>query len=152
MMKTNCRTCAIITAWFTFIKCIRCSSIIKYKKFVSILCPIFIFIYIYNITKNNKKNIDNLREIRSDYLNLINIYNKLKLDDLYTYCEENPFLIINHYKLKNKNEYINKINDNPNRKDRYNLKKFNKLDHFLNELEDKTILEKCWNIISIPNI
>ena len=72
-----------------------------------------------------------------------NLKKKININCKYSYPEDNPFLILNHYILRSKEEYLLKIKNNPHRKDRYNLKHFNIYNIFiLNEIDNKNILDK----------
>lgn len=90
----------------------------------------------------NKKNLTDLTKIRRKYLKQLNLPLSIDVNWIYHYPEDNPYLIINHYILRSRNEYQTKIDNNPNRKDRYNLKNFKIYNSFLNEMEDKIILDK----------
>lgn len=91
----------------------------------------------------NKTNFENLKSDRKKYLKIINKTNMpTNCNSIYVYNEKNPYLIINHYILRSKEEYQVKRYNNQHRKDRYNLKIFNNLNSILNSKEDTTILNK----------
>ena len=95
-----------------------------------------------DFVKNNKKKLSKLKKIRKEYLESLNLKNNFNIDFIYTYPEDKPNLVINHYIVRSKEEYIFKINNNKERKDRYNLKNFNIYNSFLNEVENNNILDK----------
>lgn len=66
----------------------------------------------------------------------------IKCNENCVYADENPYLILNHYIVRSKEEYQMKIDNNPHRKDRYNITTFNRLNSVLNEIEDTCILNK----------
>ena len=77
---------------------------------------------------------------RVSYLKQLDLNVSCRNDFIYTFQEENPNLIINHYITRSKNEYIDiKIKNNNEREDRYNCEFFNKLNLFLNDEENKDI-------------
>jgi hypothetical protein len=91
--------------------------------------------------ENNINNLKSFQEERISYLKELNLNISCRNDFVYTYPEENPNLIINHYITRSKNEYIDiKIKNNNQREDRYNLKYFDRLNFFLNEEENKDII------------
>jgi hypothetical protein len=92
--------------------------------------------------ENNKNNINNLKKERINYLKKLGLKLTFDINDIYTYPEIKPLLLINHYITRSKNEYLLKIKNNHERKDRYNLNTFKILNNFINEVEDKTILNK----------
>lgn len=92
--------------------------------------------------KNNKKYFDKLKKVREKYLKLLNLKNNFNINFIYTYPEDKPNLVINHYIVRSKEEYLLKMNNNPIRKDRYNLKNFILYNTFLNEVENRDILDK----------
>lgn len=90
------------------------------------------------VNEHNSKNLSNLNKIRNQYLSHMNIKNNatpIKCDTsnkncvVYPECE--PNLIINHYITRSKSEYQKKIDNNPHRKDRYNMTFFNNLNTLL---------------------
>lgn len=96
-----------------------------------------------NFINHNKNNIENLKVNRTKYLKFI--YNKstnIACNDKYVYADKNPYLILNHYIVRSKEEYQMKIDNNARRKDRYNITTFNRLNSVLNEIEDTCILNK----------
>ena len=95
-----------------------------------------------NFIEHNKNNFEKLKSDRNDYLKNINIKSQTHTDKIYVYNEDNPYLIINHYILRSKEEYQQKIDNNTHRNDRYNVNIFNNLDSVLNTIEDMTILSK----------
>ena len=93
--------------------------------------------------QHNRTNFEKLKLHREEYLQYINKIDKnIVCDNKYLYNEENPWLTINHYILRSKQEYQYKIDNNPDRKDRYNLNNFNNLNKVLNVRTDTTILQK----------
>ena len=66
----------------------------------------------------------------------------IELDASQVYCENNPYLTLNHYIVRSRDEYQFKITNNPHKRDRYNWNKFNFLNSILNTTEDTTILDK----------
>lgn len=74
--------------------------------------------------------------------NGIFIKKKFKLDTSQVYCEKNPYLTLNHYIVRSRDEYQFKITNNPHKRDRYNWNKFNFLNSILNTTEDTNILDK----------
>lgn len=93
--------------------------------------------YNTNFQKINDYNSNKIKNIikknRQKYLNLIGKKKEIINYEDITYPTNNPLLIINHYILRSKEEYLLKILNNPHRKDRYNLNNFNNLNKFLKE-------------------
>ena len=93
--------------------------------------------------QHNKNNFEKLKLYRKEYLQYINkLDNNIRCDNYILYNEENPWLIINHYILRSKEEYKLKIDNNSCRKDRYNLNIFSNLNKVLNIKTDTSILQK----------
>lgn len=96
-----------------------------------------------NYIEHNKKNIKELTYQRNNYLKYLNISNQiLDCNSNYVFYEDTPYLLINHYITRSKEEYKLKIINNPQRNDRYNLNIFNNLNLILNNIENTKILEK----------
>jgi len=93
--------------------------------------------------KHNETNFEKLKSDRKKYLKNINkSAGSTMCNSHYVYVEEYPFLVLNHYIVRSKEEYLMKIKNNSHRKDRYNLNIFNNLNSVLNSEEDTTILNK----------
>lgn len=93
--------------------------------------------------KHNENNFEKLKSTRVKYDKIMNRpVGKSGCDSNYVYVENNPFLVLNHYIVRSKEEYQVKIDSNPHRKDRYNFNTFNNLNSILNRKEDTTILNK----------
>ena len=60
----------------------------------------------------------------------------------HVYPEDEPKLVINHYIIRSKGEYQIKINNNPSRRDRYNMQTFNRIDSVCNETNNFDIQTK----------
>lgn len=89
----------------------------------------------------NKLNKTFMEEIKGINQNII-LKESLDVNSIYTYPEESPYLIINHYILRSKNEYLQKIDNNKQKEGRYNIGMFELCNKYLNEHEDTLILDK----------
>jgi hypothetical protein len=87
----------------------------------------------------NTEYIDNLKQVFN--IEGISPYNKNSVTHI-VYPEDNPKLVVNHYILRSKEEYMMKIRNNPQRHDRYNINIFNNINKVSNNVTNTDILMK----------
>jgi hypothetical protein len=87
----------------------------------------------------NTEYIDNLKQVFN--IEGISPYNKNSVTHI-VYPEDNPKLVVNHYILRSKEEYMLKIRNNPQRHDRYNIDIFNNINKVSNNVTNTDILMK----------
>ena len=122
----------------SFTKCCDKYNSMNYPTKILVKCSIIDTVQI------NKLNNSHKIPIKKNY-NYFNSLGKIlnKSTNVFRFApQKNPLLLINHYIIKSKNEYLNKINNNPNRHDRYNINQFNKYNNFLNKNTNTDILSK----------
>lgn len=101
-----------------------------------------------NQNDHNLQYVDIMKTKHIDYIK--EIFNKnstpitYKRNDFkhFIYPENSPRLVINHYIIRSKEEYVLKIKNNPQRPDRYNMNIFNNINNVSNNITNTDILMK----------